>query len=430
MRISRLWMMVPALLSVGLMSWTLLSVHAQGMADTGEWRAPGRWVWEVDGRPSENQDGQPRRPERARGSNSLSKPTGLVVVLPPGKQKARLGLEAFNNPLIRGVAVQINWRDIEPVQGQLDWSRLDEVFAAAESGKKWVQLLIFPGFFAPAWAKEGAETETFPVQYGPGHGAVESLPMPWDKVYLARWFAFLKRVSDRYGRSPAFRMIAADGPTSVSAEMSLPNNVQDHGKWLNHSYTVDKYLGAWQEVFQFYAATFPDQFVSLSAPGLPVLGPGKRNPEQRKQEHKRARIAIVEKAYGILGPRLAIQWSDLHAGTARAEAPDETGFVISHAGRLITGLQMRCSAVGDSAVMGADGDPPLALRRSVDKGMQLNETGQHVDYLEIYEADVIAAEMQPVLKYAASVFDEKQPSEVRPGAGRAGPREESGSAED
>jgi hypothetical protein len=292
------------------------------------------------------------------------------------------------------------------------------VFAAAESGKKWVQLLIFPGFFAPAWAKEGAETEMFPIQYGPGHGTIESLPMPWDKVYLRRWFAFLKRLSDRYGRSPAFRMIAADGPTSVSAEMSLPNNLQDHGKWLSHSYTVEKYLGAWQGVFQFYAATFPDQYVSLSAPSVPVLGPGKKTPDERKQEHKRARIAIVEQAHAILGPRLAIQWSDLHAGAARVEAPDETDFVISHAGRLITGLQMRCPAEGGSAaVMGADGDPPMALRRSIDKGMQPNNAGQHVDYLEIYEPDVIAAEMQPVLQYAASLFGEKQPPERRPGAG-------------
>jgi len=414
MRISRLWKMVSFLLSLWLMSWTLLSVHAQGNANTEiaqerELPGPGRRVRGEDGRPSENQDWQAGRHEREHASTNSSKPTGLVVVLPPGKQKERLELRALNNPFISGVAVQMNWRDIEPVKGQPDWSRLDEVFAAAESGKKWVQLLIFPGFFAPAWAKEGAETDMFPIQYGPGHGTVESLPMPWDRVYLRHWFAFLKRLSDRYGSSPAFRMIAADGPTSVSAEMSLPNNLQDHQKWLSHSYTVEKYLGAWQQVFQFYAATFPNQYVSLSAPGLPVLGPGKKDPAEHKREHQQGRITVIEQASDILGPRLGIQWSDLHAGVARVEAPDETGFVINHAGRLITGLQMRCPAEGDSsAVMGAGGDPPLALRRSIDKGMQPNDAGQHVDYLEIYEPDVIAEEMQPVLQYAASLFGQRE----------------------
>ena len=51
-----------------------------------------------------------------------------------------LNLQALNNPFMSGVAVQINWRDIEPVQGKPDWSKLDELFAAAESSKKWVQL--------------------------------------------------------------------------------------------------------------------------------------------------------------------------------------------------------------------------------------------------------------------------------------------------
>jgi hypothetical protein len=54
--------------------------------------------------------------------------------------------------------------------------------------------------------------------------------------------------------------------------------------------------------------------------------------------------------------------------------------------------------------MGAEGDPPLALRRSIDKGMAPNNVGRHVDYLEIYEGDVLSPDMQAVLKYAASLF--------------------------
>ncbi len=57
--------------------------------------------------------------------------------------------------------------------------------------------------------------------------------------------------------------------------------------------------------------------------------------------------------------------------------------------------------------MGAEDDPPLALRKSIDKGMQPNSAGQHVNYLEIYEPDVLADEMLPVLKYGASLFAPK-----------------------
>ena len=88
--------------------------------------------------------------------------------------------------------------------------------------------------------------------------------MPWDRVYLNRWLAFLKLLSERYGKSPAFRLVAADGPTSVSEEMTLPNSPQDLKKWQNDSYTPSKYIGAWQKVFQVYAADFPNLYVSLA----------------------------------------------------------------------------------------------------------------------------------------------------------------------
>jgi hypothetical protein len=334
-----------------------------------------------------------------------SPPSGLVVVLPPGKQRDHSSdLVALNKPFMSGVALQIDWRDIEPAQGKPDWSRLDELFAAAESSGKWVQLLIFPGFFSPAWALEGAETDLFPIQYGPGHGTVATLPMPWDRLYLDRWLAFLKQLSGRYGRSPAFKLMAAAGPTSVSAEMSLPIKRPDVAKWLAHGYTSRKYLDAWERVLKAYAEDFPDQYVSLSAPGLPLLDQGR---VVDAPAHARARQAIIDQGTRLLGRRFAIQWSDLHAGRAAVEAPDQTSTVIGYSGRIITGLQMRSSAEGSSGVMGAEGNPPLALRRSIDKGMEPNGAGQHVNYLEVYRPDVLADEMQPVLQYAASLFARK-----------------------
>ncbi|HEV2979663.1 MAG TPA: hypothetical protein VG425_18955, partial [Casimicrobiaceae bacterium] len=199
-------------------------------------------------------------------------PTGLAVVLHSGEKNYHsMNLQVLNNPFMSGVSVQINWRDIEPVQGKPDWSKLDELFAAAELSKKWVHLDIFPGFFSPAWALEGATSDLFEIPYGPDHGTVARLPMPWDRVYLARWFAFVKQLSERYGRSPAFRMIAAAGPTSVSSEMTLPQGPPARKKWVNDSYTPGKYLSAWEEVFHVYADTFPNQCVSLAAPGLPIL---------------------------------------------------------------------------------------------------------------------------------------------------------------
>ena len=325
----------------------------------------------------------------------------------PRKDPSR-DIEALNNPYMSGISIQMNWRDLEPVQGQPDWSKLDGIMAAAESSHKWVQLDIFPGFFSPAWALVGAKTDQFAIMYGPGHGTVTALPMPWDPVYLDRWFAFLKQLSERYGKSPAFRMIAAGGPTSVSEEMTLPSDSPPAvKKWLSDGYTPAKYLGAWERTLRVYADTFPNQCVSLAAPGLPILERGKSGRPARLS----AKQDVVERAVKVLGRRLAIQSNDLHAGHAQVEAFDGTDFINSYSGRIITGFEMRggSQGAGPSQVMGAAGDPPLALRKSIDKGMALNKAGRHVNYLQIYAGDVLPAEMQPVLKYAASLFPRSRP---------------------
>jgi hypothetical protein len=75
-------------------------------------------------------------------------------------------------------------------------------------------------------------------------------------------------------------------------------------------------------------------------------------------------------------------------------APDsksEDQFLIAYTGRTVTGFQMRTSAERSSAVMGAEGNPALALKKSI-------------DYLEIYEPDVLADDTQSDLRYAASLF--------------------------
>jgi hypothetical protein len=202
-------------------------------------------------------------------------------------------------------------------------------------------------------------------------------------------------------------MVAVAGPTSVSEEMTLPNAPPAIQKWLRHGYTPGKYLGAWEQVFHVYADTFPSQCASLAGPNLPILAGGRFDHTARVLARRR----VIELAQRVFGQRLAIQSNDLHAGRAEVEAPDFTEFINGYSGKIITGFEMRGGSRGPmpSKIMGAEGNPPLALRRSVDKGMAPNGAGQHIDYLEIYAGDVLAEDMQPVLQYAASLFRRQAP---------------------
>ena len=228
-------------------------------------------------------------------SNAPPVPSGLVVVIANDDNSGNpqpLNLTSITDPkdsFISGVAFQIDWRDIEPhrlpmnpnapipIQDAPDWSRLDAVFKAADAAGKWVQLLIVPGFFSPSWVLapfKHVKTDQFPIPYGQGSGTngqigpAKTLPISWNQTYLNEWFAFLARVKLRYESNPEFRMIAAAGPTSVSDEMTEPDNAKpathDISNWKADKYTPKKYIDAWKMVFNEYKKDFPLQYVSLS----------------------------------------------------------------------------------------------------------------------------------------------------------------------
>jgi hypothetical protein len=58
-------------------------------------------------------------------------------------------------------------------------------------------------------------------------------------------------------------VVAADGPTSASAEFTLPDTPEDVETWLKVSYTPRKYTEAWQKVLQVFRANFTHQYISL-----------------------------------------------------------------------------------------------------------------------------------------------------------------------
>lgn len=239
-----------------------------------------------------------------------SPPTGLATVIPydgsdaePVSEKDfKKDLATISAPYISGVAFQINWRDIEPdgpaPSFKPKWSRLDQVFQAADAAGKWVQLLIMPGFWSPKWIfakSSGVVYHPFHPQYGRGSKGSGKLPlpMPWDTTYLTDWNDFLQLVEKKYGGDSQFRMIAAAGPTSVSDEFTEPDPPKNV-TWSDYGYSLQIYENAWQTIFSDYATDFPKQYVSLSH------GNGISDPDQTRQD-------LLTEASTTLGARFSYQ---------------------------------------------------------------------------------------------------------------------------
>jgi hypothetical protein len=327
-------------------------------------------------------------------------PTGLSAVKHV-MNHGPLDPQTIANPYISGFSDQLEWKDIEPTRGAPDWSVLDPFFAAAESKKKWVRLILIPGMGSPAWALEGARTDKFARQYGPMVGQIADTPMPWDPVYTANWLGFLKQIAERYGKSPAFRAIAACGPTSVTAEMTMPAGPGNLKRLIADGYTPRRFIEAWRQTFEAFATIFPSQYITLS------VGEGAAINDQGVIDHgerERTREAVVRLGASILGPRFILMNNGLHSGPKQHE---DTVYVRERAGQFTTGLQVSCPVTRGPACaekMGNEADPADALRQAVERGLIPNSMGQHAKFIEVYEPDVDSPLMQQALRDEAAKF--------------------------
>jgi len=332
-----------------------------------------------------------------------TQPTGLTAVnnLEPSAPKGSFfdGVlfddRTYTNPNIAGITFRTSWADLEPAQGNFVWSKLDTVFDDSEKNGRWVELVLIPGFGTPAWALQGVQTGNFSVLYGPGKGENLVLPLPWDQVYLNRWFTFLRAVSARYENRPSFIKIAADGPTSITGEMTIPDTPADLCNWVQSGYTSDRIIAAWKQVFSNYAEIFPRQYFSLALfPPLPIVSTTRcQNGTPTGVDHaESARVSALIVAMGAdnYPKQFVVQENGLTAASADTSL-GAYNIVKSYSGKVVTGYQLATSAMMNPVYMG-DPDGATALQKSLQNGLDA-----HAQFLEVYEQDVLNPAAQSVL---------------------------------
>jgi len=247
-----------------------------------------------------------------------------------------------------------------------------------------VILVVLPGAFTPQWALQGVPTAQFVVDYGFVQGTTVTLPMPWDATYLNRWFAFVQALGQRYESNAAVVNVAADGPTYISEEMSLPDDPAAVARWSQLGYTQSKYESAWQQTLAAYTQAFPATPIALTFyPGLPI-------PDASAKTATRTDLASY--AFSHFGRHVTFQENGLSA----RKAAQSLGYdlVQQYSGQTTTGFEMGTSATQKPDQMGGP-TAEAALQASVDLGLKAG-----VNFLEIYEPDELNPALQPILKSA------------------------------
>lgn len=335
-------------------------------------------------------------PATATALPKAATPTSMATVpaaLPPGALKLTRGVfivtahnvaiqpATYTNPAVDGIVIRTFWSKVQPAPGQFDWSFIDSQVQAASAGGKKVMLVVLPGAFTPPWALQGVQAAQFVVDYGFMQGQTVPLPVPWDATYLTRWFSFVQALGKRYDANPAVVNVAAAGPTSISEEMSLPNDAQAVAQWKQLGYTLQKYEDAWQQTLAAYVQAFPRTQISLTFyPGLPI-------PDRSVETA--TRVDVAKFAFSHYGQHVAFQENGL---SARKATPALGYDLVQQYSALTTGgFEMGTSATQKPDQMGGT-NATSALQASVELGLKAG-----VQFLEIYETDELNPALQPIL---------------------------------
>jgi len=234
----------------------------------------------------------------------------------------KLYLELLDNPAVSGLALWVNWAELNPnppaAANPYDWSWLDDAFnqTSAWNGRnptkapKTIQLVPLPGFQTPQWVLDQIPScdglfrtpvvtpatacgkATF-AGFVEGRG-VRELPMPWNPLYKSSWRTFLTALAARYASNPAFVSISVAGPTASSEEMILPDNAnttrQDqfggllpNAMWLKllafhypdrpaYQRSDQAFIDEWKAAIDMYGEIFSGvTLVATTGSGLPNL---------------------------------------------------------------------------------------------------------------------------------------------------------------
>jgi len=193
----------------------------------------------------------------------------------------------YTNPSVTGVTLATTWAELEPTQGNIDFSYFDAQIALAAQNGRQVALRVEAGVFSPKWLyKAGAKK--FSLRWYLGgvlpQCSTQPLPLPWDPVYLSNLTQMITALGARYASNPNVTMVKLDGLNSVTGEMLLVFSAGSHSvgsgvcgaapiapvsAWQSAGYTPNKVTSAWSTIVSTYAASFPTQQLAVETGSWP-----------------------------------------------------------------------------------------------------------------------------------------------------------------
>jgi hypothetical protein len=305
---------------------------------------------------------------RATGKEAVVRvvklPTGLFVCRGPGPTPP----QDVDFPFITGWLVRPGWADVEPIEGQYDWSLIEGEIATAKRLKKKITLAILGGPQTPAWVYEaGAKDVRYTITSRSQPGRAGRIPPLWDEVYLRKWTAFIRALGRRFAVEDTIVLVHMTGATDNGLEMHLPTTREDRRQWRELGYTPEKVVAAWTIILDSFGGSFPRTALDLDV--HPVLGTDRIAEEVAAHGHRE-----LGGRFGIFGGWLS--------GRSAREDPHHSGMhvIARDAGRRgFVGFQL----IGNETRQ-PDRFTTGGIWAAIDQAM-----GWGARYFEVWRADAI-----------------------------------------
>ena len=158
----------------------------------------------------------------------------------------------WSHPLVHGVRVGLQWRDVEFAPGVFDWSGLDEALKAVPQSKQ-VYLDVVGGALAPAWLRP----RMIVPDMANGKRVLNDVPVVWSKPYVQAqkrlWAGLGKHLEDRESQITAVNVALV---ASMGSKLRFaPDADLEDLRFLE--YRPAAMLDAWQEISKAVSYALP-----------------------------------------------------------------------------------------------------------------------------------------------------------------------------
>ena len=191
-------------------------------------------------------------------------PKGLRVIcrnlIEPRHEEVYKGILA--QPYVSGLLVYVDWRYLEPREGEFQWRLLDRPLELAREHGKVVSIGIPVQVFSPPWLLQGSNTYSF-RHIHPSVGVVQS-PVPWDPDYKEAMKRMVTALAERYDGKTGVHYIAMTGPSSLfGLETNFPMAELSPDMSAGLGYTNAKFEAGWRDMIDHYMNCFSQSDLSL-----------------------------------------------------------------------------------------------------------------------------------------------------------------------